>query len=387
MVMRMAIRQMSLAALTLLVLGGCGVFSPEDNREPPAELTDFESSVRLESLWSTSVGNGQGRYFNRITPALSGDTVYAASADGTVMAIDRETGETRWRQRTDQQISGGVGASRGMVLFGTRDARVFAMSQEDGSALWDTRVSSEVQAAPRTDGQIVAVQTVDDKLIALEADSGEQRWIYENSVPPLTLRGTSSPVFEGNIVIAGFGNGMLAGVDTRTGMLQWEERVVIPQGQADLERVVDIDGELLVSGGIVYAASYQGNVLGLNVRSGEVVWGEEASSYLGLATGLGNIYYVDEFSHVIALGRNDAARVWESDQLRMRYLTAPATTGNHIAVGDFEGYVHILSQLNGQIVGRTRVDRDGIQAPIVAQGGILYVYGNSGRLRALRITQ
>ncbi len=373
-------------ALLLTMLTGCGIFS-SDESEQPRELVDFEREVELETLWTTRVGNGQGSLFNRIAPALDGDTVYAAAADGTVVAVDRESGDVLWRQRTDQQISGGVGASRGMVLFGTRDARVFALSQEDGSELWSARVSSEVQSAPRTDGRIVAVQTVDGKLIALEAASGQQRWIYENSVPALTLRGTSSPVIDGNVVMAGFANGMLAAVNAGNGLLQWEERVAVPQGRYDLERVIDIDGNLLINGGIVYAASYQGNVMGLDSRSGEVVWGEEASSYLGLATGLGNIYYVNDFSHVIAMGRNNVERVWENDDMRLRQLSAPASTGNYLAVGDFEGYVHVLSQVDGDMAGRTRVDRDGIRAPIAAQGGVLYVYGNSGRLRALRIRQ
>ncbi|MEX1197450.1 MAG: outer membrane protein assembly factor BamB [Pseudohongiellaceae bacterium] len=377
-------RNTLLAMLASLVLAGCGIFS-SDESEQPRELVDFESSVELEQLWSTRVGNGQGDLFRRLAPALDGDTLYVASADGTVMAVDRETGETRWRQRTEQRISGGVGASRGMVLFGTRDARVFALSQEDGSRMWDTRVSSEVQSAPRTDGRIVALQTVDGKLIALEAATGEQRWIHETSVPPLTLRGTSTPVIEGNLVMAGFSNGMLAAVDAGNGLLQWEQRVAVPQGRYDLERVIDIDGDLLLNGGIVYAASFQGNVLGLDTRNGQPVWGEEASSYLGLATGLGNVYYVNDSSHVIALGRNDVSAEWENDDLRLRQLTAPAATGNYLAVGDFEGYVHILSQINGTMAGRARVDRDGIRAPIVARRGVLYVYGNSGRLRALRI--
>lgn len=382
--MRMYGRQMLVPVLASLMLAGCGIFS-SDESEQPRELVDFEPSVGVEPLWSTRVGNGQGDLFRRLAPALDGNTLYVASADGTVMAIDRDSGQTRWRQRTDQQISGGVGASQGMVLFGTRDARVFALSQDDGSLLWEAGVSSEVQSAPRTDGQVVALQTVDGNLIALDASDGEQRWIYETSVPPLTLRGTSSPAMNGNLVVAGFSNGMLAAVDAGNGLLQWEQRVAVPQGSYDLERVIDIDGNLLLNGGIIYAASYQGNVLGLDTRSGQIVWGQEASSYLGLATGLGNVYYVDDFSHVIALARNDVSQVWENDALRLRQLTAPATTGNYLAVADFEGYVHVLSQIDGSMAGRARVDRNGVRAPVLARGGVLYVYGNSGRLQALRI--
>lgn len=374
------------AALLSLLLAGCGLFS-DDESEPPRALVDFDEQVTLEQIWRVSVGNGQGTLFQRLAPALTADTVYAAAANGTVVAIDRETGETRWRQRTDEVITGGVGAGGGLVLFGTRDAGVVALSAEDGSERWRASVSSEVQAPPSTDGDIVAAQTVDSRLFALDADSGERRWVYESSLPSLTLRGTSSPLISSGIVLAGFANGMLSAVDADNGLLQWEERVAVPQGRYDLERVIDIDGELLESGGVVYAASYQGNVMGLQLNEGQVVWGEEASSYLGMATGLGNLYYVNEDSHLLAMGRNDVTRVWENDDLRLRQVTAPASTGNYVAVGDFEGYVHVISQVNGRMAGRTRVDNSGIRAPIRAADGVLYVYTNDGRLEALRIRQ
>ena len=60
---------------------------------------------------------------------------------------------------------------------------------------------------------------------------------------------------------------------------------------------------------------------------------------------------------------------------------------NYLAVGDFEGYVHLLSQIDGSIVGRTRVDNDGIRANLLSQGSRLFVYGNSGRLVSLTLQQ
>jgi outer membrane protein assembly factor BamB len=302
-----------------------------------------------------------------------------------VMAVDKNSGRSLWRVRTREQITGGVGARAGMVLVGTRNADILALSQEDGRELWRSRVSSEVLSAPQTDGRVVMVQTVDGKLIALEPDDGRQRWIYESTVPPLTLRGSSDPLITGNTVVAGFSNGLIAALDTSSGILQWEERVAVPQGRYDIERVVDIDGNLLLSGGVVYAAAYQGNVMGLDVQGGRIVWGRPASSYHGLQAGLGNLYYVNADSHVFAVANNSDATVWENNSLRLRQLGAPRAFNNFLAVGDFEGYVHVLSQINGRFVARMRADRSGIRAPILSEGTTLYVYSNGGRLMALSL--
>src|SRR5690606_40581032 len=49
-------------------------------------------------------------------------------------------------------------------------------------------------------------------------------------------------------------------------------------------------GGLLLSGGVLYVASYQGRVAGLELESGRVLWQRDASSYAGVAQGFGNVY-------------------------------------------------------------------------------------------------
>jgi len=371
-------------AVTLLTLCGCSMFG-NDDIEQPAELVDFEQEVRLERRWSVKVGDGQGKYYNQLTPAIDREFIFAASADGTVTAINRASGDVEWRQRSDDLISGAVGAGFGMVLYGTREAEVVALDQISGRELWRATVSSEVVSAPQSNGRVVALQTVDGKLVALDAATGQQRWIYETTIPALTLRGSSKPVFASNTVLAGFANGMVAAVNVNNGFLLWEERVAIPQGRYDIERVIDVDGDLLLAGNTLFASSYQGNLMGFDVQSGQITWGLEASSYHGLAQGFGNIYYVNDQSHVIALRNNTDQVVWENDDLRLRRLTAPRALGNYVAVGDFEGYLHLLSQIDGHFVSRVRVDRGGIRGNIVADSNTFYVFGNGGTLSAYAI--
>ncbi|MDP2140619.1 MAG: outer membrane protein assembly factor BamB [Gammaproteobacteria bacterium] len=381
----------ALAAVILLTQSACSIFQPianlfgDDDVERPAELQDFTQELRLNRRWSVKVGNGQGRYYSQLTPAIDREFIYAASADGTVVAVNRSNGNVVWRARTNKDISGGVGAAAGMVLFGTREAEVIALDQISGRELWSAAVSSEVLSAPQTNGNIVVLQTVDGKLIGLEAASGQRRWIYETTIPALTLRGSSKPVLAGNTVIAGFSNGMIAAVNAANGFLLWEERVAIPQGRYDIERVIDVDGDLLLSGNTVFASSYQGNLMGFDVQTGRIVWGMEASSYHGLAQGFGNMYYTNDKSHVIALRNNSDQVVWENADLRLRSLTAPRTITNYVAVADFEGYLHLLSQVDGHFVSRVRVDRGGIRANPVTDADTIYVFGNKGQLSAYSI--
>ncbi len=358
-------------------------FSDSEEEETAAKLVDFDPELRLRTVWSIKVGNGQGKNFNELTPALDGGVIYVASANGLVLAVDSQSGDKLWQVKTGYTISGGVGAGEGLVLFGTENAVVYALDQANGNELWRAAVSSEVLSPPQINSGLVALQTIDGKLIGLEASSGERRWIYETSLPDLTIRGTNRPILTSDAVVAGFSNGTLIAVDPDSGSLNWEERIAIPQGRYDIERVIDADGDLFRSGSKVIASSYQGNLMAFDIRSGRAVWGLEASSYQGVDEGFGNIYYTSARSHIIAVRNSSDEIAWENTSLDLREVTAPKTINNYVAVGDFEGYIHFLSQIDGHFVSRVKVDGDGIRSNLLSDGNILYVFGNSGKLSAL----
>ena len=372
------------AGFSAASLNPLGWFS-DDEIDLPTPLVTIPVEATLIRQWSVNVGNGQGSNYTEITPSIDGGVIYAASEDGVVVAIEISTGNTLWRTRVEGVITGGVGSGEGLVMIATESAEVIVLDQADGTFKWQQAVSSEVLSAPQTNGDVVVAQTVDDKLVALDFDDGEQRWIYETTQPALTLRGSSKPVIAANAVIAGFSNGTLVAVSAEDGVYLWEERVAVPEGEYDIDRVIDVDGDLLLDGGRILAASYQGNLMAFEVTSGRIVWGMEASSYHGMSQGFGNIYYCDDQSQVFAIRDNSEDIVWGNSDLLNREITAPTVVGNYIAVADYEGYVHLLSQIDGRIVGRIQADNDGVRANLLADNGRLYVFGNSGRLTAYQL--
>jgi len=389
---RVAHMRLSIAAALLLFLSSCSSMNPlnwfddDDAVDVPVELGVFEREVEMSREWRVRVGNGQGDNYTDITPVINGGVIYGASENGVVVAIELSTGNVLWRQRLRSTITGGVGAGDGLVMLGTEAAEIIALDQGNGEILWTGAVSSEVLSAPQTNGDIAVAQTVDGKLVALEASDGSLRWTYETTLPALTLRGTSQPVITPTgSVIAGFSNGTLISVDATDGVLAWEERVAIPEGQYDFDRVIDVDGDLLLDGNRILAASYQGNLMAFEINSGRIVWGLEASSYHGMDQGFGNIYYCDDESRVIAVRDNTEDVVWENEELHFRGITAPTAIGNYIAVADYEGYIHLISQVDGRLVGRFQVDSAGVRVRLLANDGLLYAFSNDGSLTALSL--
>lgn len=371
------------AGLAAAVLAGCG--SSSKNELPPAELEKFEAEVELERVWKRNIGVGQGKLYNTLVPALDGLRLYAADARGRVVAMDRDDGSVAWQVKLKEPLAGAVGTGGGRVLVGTLDGEVIALDEEDGSEMWRATVSSEVLAPPQSNGDVVVVQTQDDKLFALDISSGERRWLYESTQPVLTVRGHSAPVVDLRQVYAGLSSGRLVSIAANNGIPVWEQAIAQPKGRSELERMVDIDGQLVLDDGTLYAASFQGNLAALDAESGTLRWQHKASSHGGPAVGFGSVYISHADGVVEAIDQGRASSLWRNEDLQRRRLTAPVTFSSYVAVADFEGYVHLLAQTDGRLVGRVRVDRKGVRVAPIVVGDTLYVFGNSGDLVALKL--
>ncbi|MEH6498718.1 MAG: outer membrane protein assembly factor BamB [Pseudoalteromonas distincta] len=380
--MNLKFRYLAIALAATLVVG-CS--SSGKKELPPAELEKFDAEQTFERSWKRNVGAGQGKLFTQLSPVLDGLTLYAADVRGRILSMDRDTGEVNWQVKLDEPLSGAVGAGGGRVMVGTMNGEVIVLAEEDGAELWRAQVSSEVLAPPQTNGDVVVVQTQDDKLTALDIGTGEQRWIYESSLPVLTVRGHSTPVASLRRVYAGLASGRVVALAADTGLPLWDQRVAQPQGRSELERMVDIDGDLLLEDDTLYVVSFQGVMAALNAETGTPLWQYPASSHVGLAAGFGSLYVSHADGRVEAVDRNRAEPLWTNEDLLRRNLTAPVAFSSFVAVADFEGYVHLLAQTDGRLVARIRVDRKGVRATPIAIGDTLYVYGNSGDLVALKL--
>ena len=374
--------------LVLLLATGltaCSLFSSDDVEvRTPKPLQTVEERVKLTKVWSKNIGQGIGDRFEQLAPAIQGDVVYITDARGQVMALNRENGREIWKRQLNVPVGGGVTVGVGQILLGTLEGEVIALSQESGDDIWRTRISSEILSSPVTDGAYVAVHSIDDRLTVLNARTGAMIWRQEVLQPALTLRGSSEPVIVRDAVIAGFSSGEAKAFRLSDGAPLWSSRIAIPKGSTELERMVDIKGTPLVIGDSLFLASFQGNIVGLDLYSGRARWSKEISSYKPIAEGFGALYITDESDYISSIDQRTGAASWRLEDLEYRGVTAPAAFGSYVAVGDFEGYIHLLSQIDGSFSGRFRAASDALTSQPVVSGDLMLVMSSSGELIAVK---
>ncbi|MFT3930516.1 MAG: outer membrane protein assembly factor BamB [Spongiibacteraceae bacterium] len=375
----------SLLASMVVVVAALTACSSVDEKDEPAPLPDFKAEREFDKLWSHGIGNGDGKFYNRLAPAIHNEKIIAAAANGDIEAYDRISGKSLWDVDIDQPICGGVGVGGGLVMVATEDGRLWALDESNGKTLWNTQLNGQVLSPPQSDGNIVVAVTFSGNLVGLDAKTGEKKWQYAGGAPVLSLRASSAPVLHDTAVIAGLNNGKVIAVDLATGQLLWETRVGVAQGSTEIERQSDISGNLLIDNDILYAVSYQGRLAALDLRSGRRLWETNASSYVGLSTGFGNIYVVAANGNITAFTKNNQGARWEQTALARRQLSGSAVLGGYVVVGDFEGYLHLLAQSDGHFVAREHVESEGVRVAPIVVDDILYVYGSGGKLAAYKL--
>ena len=376
-----AFRIISLIAVTSL-LTACGLFGDKEKELEPMELVDFDPTLKIKKIWSAKLGGDAEFLRVALRPAGDGNRVYAASHDGKVSAFDPESGKRIWETRLDAELSAGPGVGEGHVVVAAKDGFVVALDASSGEEKWRADVSGESLARPLIKGEIVVVQTIDNRVEALSLFDGRSRWTVVQSAPVLTMRGSASPVAVGTTVIAGFDSGRVIAMDLDTGTIVWESLISPPQGRSDLDRLSDIDGAIAVVAQDIYVAGYQGRLASLASESGQVLWNREISSFAGVAADWNSVYTVRDDGEIIAMTRRAGAETWRNASLLRREPTLPVPFNTTVVVGDLEGYVHFLSNIDGEAVARVRLGSKGISnAPLVIANR-LYVQSDGGDLAA-----
>jgi outer membrane protein assembly factor BamB len=378
-------RLLTAFAAAIIMLGACS--SKDKKGDIPAELTDVANpGVRLHKVWGASVGGGAKKLRLGLGIAADEGKLFASGRDGIVAAFDLKTGRPAWRIDNKLELAGGTAVGHGVVAVGTSDGQIIALNSTDGRERWRVDVGGEVLSAPAIGPSSIIVRTVDGKLRSLALADGKELWVQEQQVPRLSLRGAASPVIAADMALAGFDNGRVLAVNLADGGTVWEAPVSPPRGRTELERLNDIDSAVKVVGEEVFVAGFQGRAAMLALDSGQIWWTRDASSYRGVDVDDDQLYVALSNGDLVAMKRRTGLEVWRNESLRFRSLSAPVVVGDHVAVADFEGYVHWFDRATGSIVGRLKGTGDRVTNSPLTVNGVVYLITDKGDISALVAT-
>jgi outer membrane protein assembly factor BamB len=187
----------------------------------------------------------------------------------------------------------------------------------------------------------------------------------------------------GNTLVAGL-SGRLTGFDPTTGRTLWEAPMASPRGLNDLERLVDVVGLSHRSDPYICSRAYMAQIGCIQAQRGQVAWTRTSQGDQGLSGNATMVVGVESNGLVVAWQRDGGDRIWESDRLKYRRLSAPVVTDSGIWLADDDGQLFLLDLQKGQLLGRTSLDGSALASPPLQRHGMVLLITRKGLVRAVR---
>lgn len=383
--MRISSKLVGVGVLALMTgcstLNSLNPFASDKKGDQPAKLVELKGSMAVRTAWKLDIGKAKGYQFS---PALTGNTLVVAAADGAIARVDAATGKQLWRVKADSDLSAGVGTDGNLIVVGGEKGILMGYDM-DGKLLWKTQLSSEILSAPVVSQGIVVARSIDNRIVGVDATDGSKKWTVQKVAPPLTLRNAPGMIVAGTDVIVAQPGGKLSALIIATGAPRWDVEVGISRGATELERVTDIGGAPVLFENEVCAASYQGRVGCFDVVTGSARWTRDLSSSVGVAVDQLFVFAPDDKGALNAFTRDTGASSWKNDKLSFRRLSTPLSYGRAVAVGDYEGYVHFLSREDGSFLARAATDGSPIVGTPLVAGANLIFQTQNGTVTAIAV--
>jgi outer membrane protein assembly factor BamB len=372
---QMSSKLVKLAALACAaVLAACAGGS---NAPKPAELPPNAALLAAKQAWSARVGAGDVA----LVPKVVGNTVIIAGTDGSLAALDGQSGRLEWSATVTGGIAAGVGSDGQYSAVVTPGNELVVL--EAGRERWRAKLPAKGFTAPLVAGARVFVLTADRAITAFDAQSGQRLWSQSRPAEALVLGSPGVLLAVGDTLVAGQ-SGRLVGLNPSGGSARWEAAVAVPRGVNDVERLVDLVGKVSRAGETVCVRAFQSHVGCVNAVRGGLLWSKPANGATGVDGDNSLVYGTELDGKVIAWQRSNGERAWINERLQFRGLTAPLALGQTVAVGDSTGLLHFLSREDGSLMTRLATDGSAILAAPVLAGGSVVVVTKAGGVFGFR---
>lgn len=365
-------------AVLVAALTGCSLWSGGSKKPVPADLGANVAVLGVRQAWTARVGNVAGL---PLEAHVAGHVVTVASADGTVAAIDARTGGDIWRTALGTPLSAAVGSDGKSAAVVSRGNALIVV--ESGRERWREALAAQVFTPPLVAGGRVFVLAADRSVSAYDGATGRKLWAQQRPGEPLVLRQAGVLMAVGDTLVVGL-SGRLVGLNPDNGSVRWEAPIASARGTNDVERLVELVGRTSKVGDSVCARSFQAAVGCVNAGRGTVAWTQPANGAEGVDGDADTIFGTESNGTVAAWNRSDGSRLWGSDRLKYRKLTAPLLLGRSVVIGDNTGLVHLLSRTDGSPLNRIATDGSGIAAAPVVAADTLVVVTRNGSIYGFR---
>ncbi len=372
-------------ALSAVALVGCGKGIKAESKKP-AKLIKISAPVAvLSPVFSASLDQGRSMMKGSraskkdvvdLQVAQTGEGLIAASRGGIVSLLNGK--QTVWSVDLKEAITSGVASNQSgsVAIVGTRSGKVVAINAQTGAIVWEKALPTSSPTPALVTNNRVLLSGNNGTLYGLDLQTGTAMWQFSTQNVDVSVRGAAKPLhLDEQTALFGTADGRIHAINPVSGTPLWTRRVGMATGGSAVERMSDVDGTPLVVGQHLYVTSFSGQLAAFDMSTGRPMFVGEIPSTKS-PTILGETLVVTGVNgDVKAFNRLTGETLWLNENLKHRKLTNPVNVGNYVAVGDYDGVIHLFD-VDGNIV--SRAETKGQLTSLQVNGNRLYAQSASG---------
>jgi serine/threonine protein kinase/outer membrane protein assembly factor BamB len=296
-------------------------------------------------------------------------TIFLASCDGNLYALDLRAGNKLWHcELGDAIVSAPV--SIGSYVFASSAAgNTICLEAETGKKVWSKSLGGKTFASPSMFKESALLAASGNDLHALDVRTGEQLWRYATNYPVV-----ASPLVQGDLVLVGNKAGELHAVSAAKGKQEW---------------VFNADGGIIASPfasvDSVYVGTKAGNFYAVEARAGAMVWEYPAS---GIIVSKGaivftSVVFASQDRWIYCCEKYDGRLKWKA-AVKGKVFADLCTYKGQIICANEDGWLQTFAAANGQLKWQTDINKK-IQSPPMVANNSLYVGTVEGELYAFSL--
>ncbi|AXK35564.1 hypothetical protein DVA86_25900 [Streptomyces armeniacus] len=308
--------------------------------------------------------------------AAGGVVLAAHSKESDVRALDPRTGEVLWSHPSETGPMDPVTAGPdGVYLVGQGGEQPTVIDARDpasGKIRWRYRLPFGFPWAGAATGPVFCLAS-GEEVTGLGAEDGRQRW---------TARATGMDLTAADGLVVAAGEGVLAGLDARSGRVRWRHEM----GETPQQPVI---GE-----GLVFARDTYGTLYAVGADDGKPVWRQSLHSQSSVRPAAGGLLLVDETDgRVRAVRAGTGKEVWarrfgrtEANPYGESYVLG--RSGGTLWVGSTDRTVYALDAAGGRVLWTYGTDATYRSASAsgsgaLALGGLVFIASDGGHVEAV----
>ena len=360
---------------------------PQRGYDAAHDLPNAAFAAAPAVVWSSKAGQGNERKYRiNADPVSDGARVYTLDSHTTVTAHAIGGGAVWSVDITPPGERAGYGSGGGLALSGdtlfatTTFGELVALDAGSGAVRWRQKFDAAVDGAPTVSGGKVFVSTAASSAYAIAADTGRIDWRIAGLPTQGGVTGVAAPAVSGNVVIFPLANRSMVGVDVGSGEARWVSRVSGSRPGSARQVISAFTGEPVVDGGVVYAATASGRAVAVGLNDGNVRWSADEGAQGTMAVAGGSVYFVNDQAKLVRLSAGDGAKVWEVSLPRYekadkpRKLKSiwpaygPVLAGGRLWVASGDGILRSFNPADGAPLGEVALTAGAASRPIVVAG-------------------